>query len=516
MEKSKKETKKLFIYPILLGIYPSLYLLAQNLAEIQVADAFRVLFFSILISTAFYLAVFLIIKNRHLSALLSSLVLLLFYSYGHLYFFFKENLIFGFDLSRIRYLIPLYLLLLVICVWLLVKFKDRLSTISNGISVFSVIVLAFPVFQIGGYFLKQDQYVDLIPEVMIQNNSSITYPDIYYIVLDGYSRTDVLMDQFGYDNSPFMQSLIDLDFYIAQCSQANYSWTLPSLASTLNMAYLDKGSGNTEVSYSDDEMYSLIDNNRVRETLEGLGYSIIAFENGFNWLHWYDADQYLSAVGDEEGFLRLGLGMNSFELLMLETTALRIVLDANLIKSGGFSADIVSNPREIQRQRIEYTLDTLAEIPNTIGDQKFVYAHIVSPHDPYIYNANGEFLPQDPEDVEQAYIDQLHYLNGHILEMISALKESSSGEAIIIIQADHGAPIGWDKSDETLKLGILNAYYLPDLSMSSTLYDSISPVNTFRTIFKHYFGADLEIRPDVSVFGGSSPAIELPCEAAAN
>ena len=125
-------------------------------------------------------------------------------------------------------------------------------------------------------------------------------------------------------------------------------------------------------------------------------------------------------------------------------------------------------------------------------------------------------MSQKPEDIEQAYINQLHYLNELILETISELKENSRGEAIIIIQADHGAPIDWNGSDEILKLGILNAYYLPDLSMSSILYDSISPVNTFRIIFKHYFGADLEIQPDISVYGGSSPAIELPCEARDN
>ena len=42
---------------------------------------------------------------------------------------------------------------------------------------------------------------------------------------------------------------------------------------------------------------------------------------------------------------------------------------------------------------------------------------------------------------------------------------------------------------------ILNAYYLPG-DGSKKLYPSISPVNTFRVVFSHYFGADLDLLPD--------------------
>jgi hypothetical protein len=44
-------------------------------------------------------------------------------------------------------------------------------------------------------------------------------------------------------------------------------------------------------------------------------------------------------------------------------------------------------------------------------------------------------------------------------------------------------------------ISILNAYYLPGVD-SSQLYDSISPVNTFRLIFNTYFGEDYELLDD--------------------
>lgn len=48
---------------------------------------------------------------------------------------------------------------------------------------------------------------------------------------------------------------------------------------------------------------------------------------------------------------------------------------------------------------------------------------------------------------------------------------------------------------------ILNSYYLPGCDYSQ-LYDSITPVNTFRMVLNHYFGTDYEILEDRSYFSG--------------
>jgi len=39
-------------------------------------------------------------------------------------------------------------------------------------------------------------------------------PDIYYIILDAYTRTDVMKDKLGYDNNSFVNSLQDMGFYV--------------------------------------------------------------------------------------------------------------------------------------------------------------------------------------------------------------------------------------------------------------------------------------------------------------
>ena len=63
-------------------------------------------------------------------------------------------------------------------------------------------------------------------------------PDIYLIVLDGYAREDVLRQHYKFDNSAFLDGLRGRGFQVSGASTANYNWTFLSLASFLNMDYL--------------------------------------------------------------------------------------------------------------------------------------------------------------------------------------------------------------------------------------------------------------------------------------
>ena len=57
-------------------------------------------------------------------------------------------------------------------------------------------------------------------------------PNIYWIVLDGYPRQDVLAEDFKFDNSGFIQSLRGLDFTVLGRSRANFPATINSISST--------------------------------------------------------------------------------------------------------------------------------------------------------------------------------------------------------------------------------------------------------------------------------------------
>jgi hypothetical protein len=48
------------------------------------------------------------------------------------------------------------------------------------------------------------------------------FPDIYYVILDGYARADILDELYGYDNSRFLDYLERHGFFVAETSHSNY------------------------------------------------------------------------------------------------------------------------------------------------------------------------------------------------------------------------------------------------------------------------------------------------------
>jgi len=107
------------------------------------------------------------------------------------------------------------------------------------------------------------------------------------------------------------------------------------------------------------------------------------------------------------------------------------------------------------------------------------------------------------------YLEQLIFTNSKLEEIIDSLLEKSPIPPIIILQADHGpGPYWYDSSkDSNMLYGeyskdefkertrILNAYYFP-AGGDQVLYDTISPVNTFRVLFNYYFHTDFKVLED--------------------
>jgi hypothetical protein len=117
-----------------------------------------------------------------------------------------------------------------------------------------------------------------------------------------------------------------------------------------------------------------------------------------------------------------------------------------------------------------------------------------------LHGANPAALPE----YILRYRDQLAFLNTKILEAVDAILRGSAAPPVIVVQGDHGsrAYTDFDRPEASYfkeNLAILNAYHLPG-GAASLAYPAISPVNTFRLIFKYYFGADLDLLEDRSAW----------------
>ncbi|MCH7951972.1 sulfatase-like hydrolase/transferase [Patescibacteria group bacterium] len=483
--------KQLVIHPFLFAIYPVLFLYSINVWQTTPPVILRPLTIVLGTTALTWLLLRYLLKDNLKAAMMTSITLLLFFSYGHVHDALLNR---GLMIGKNRFLLPSWGVLFLWGSFLVLRARRHLSMVTRALNIVAATLIVLTLFSIGEWaFTKMKPLEIRVEAESIELTMPDDPPDIYYIVLDGYMRSDILKEVLGHDNSEFTDYLENRGFYVASESRSNYPYTMLSLASSLNMEYVNFLSDTVGTASRDvTATYPLIQANSVGELLQSIGYRYV--QVGTLW----PATNY-SGIADEILTWRDIGQEEQFFSLLAETTVLQPLLRER---------------RDDDRQAILFAFDRIAQQGNR-EQPTLVFAHIVSPHPPYVFGTYGEPVGQPeggwtPEGTQHAYLNQLLFINHKLEELITKLLAQSEVAPIIVLQSDHGWAwaVGWDlypkiAPDEVFDLeqvfGILNAYYLPD-DGDEGLYSSISPVNSFRLIFNTYFGANLDLHPDESYF----------------
>ena len=313
-------------------------------------------------------------------------------------------------------------------------------------------------------------------------------PDVYVIVLDGYAREDVLAQHYGFDNSEFLNSLASRGFQTGAASTANYHWTFLSLASTLNMDYVQPlmGEAISPRTESRAAVYDAIRNNAVMRFLRDRGYRTFHLQSTWGaTLHNRYADVDVPCHGS-----------------VFKDEFMRVFAEASWLKI--FHARASADLAECYLSNF----DNLAAISSQPGP-KFVFAHFLPPHHPYVFDRSGavvdhvtvsnqfDFQRRLWEKREQ-YLDQLVFVNRRITEAVDTILRASRRAPVIVLMSDHGPNIerGMD-AEEVLRVRFANlsALLLPE-APPGLIPPSASLVNLYRRILNHYFRTELAILPD--------------------
>ena len=324
-------------------------------------------------------------------------------------------------------------------------------------------------------------------------------PDIYYIVLDGYGREDILGEYYKFDNSDVVDYLESRSFVVPANVRSNYHRTVLSISSTLNMNYISELVPELQ---NRDTYYwwlltPLIDHSDVREMLETVGYRSYSIATGWSITDNPTTDVYYQPSQ---------LVIDDFESYMLSVTPLRILFP--------YLSRYLHTPTfDKYRELILYNFTTLSEISKE-SDHKFVFAHITSPHPPFVFGENGEsltpsyrlsytdgnYITLTDDEYRVGYVNQTKYLNKKIEALVDDILKNSNTPPIIIFQADHGPGMLTDfrsSADTCLRerFSPFAAYYLPGVDPNDIPQD-ITPVNLFRIVFNEYFGTDFALLPN--------------------
>jgi hypothetical protein len=507
------------IHPILFAIFPVLSIFAVNSINILPGDvavsALIVLFVSVLI----WLGIHAILHDKNKAAILTSVFLFLFFSYRNLLFA-VTNLFYLLGLDKIVYqnsdsksILWIWLLvmfcLFALFTWKFLKSKWNLEIITKYLNIVSIALIAMVFVSMGielvstgrestaAYLSFDQKWADEIAnEPCRLKKTAEKPPDIYYIILDEFGRDDVLSDLYGVDNSRLISFLNREGFFVAEDSRANYTHTSLALSSYLNFDYLNRISAETGLyAMKEKHLKTLISDNRTFHQLKCLGYDVISFNSGFSYTEDIPSDTRYAA----------GWSPTDMETLLINNSPLALFLtDAQF---------------DWHRGRVLYTLKTLSDLGPS-DKPRIIFAHIVSPHPPFLFGENGE--PVNPRNLyslddgltlvgsnsreayRTGYAGQVTFLSQKVQETIQGILKNSETPPIIVIQGDHGPASEYDNqnlqnTNVWERMSIFNAYYLPGKG-NSALYNGITPVNTFRVIFNTYFDGGYAMLPDISYF----------------
>jgi len=519
MNMETKKNSKIF-HPFLIAFFPIMAIYSVNIGLIQLE---QFIFPTILIvgsALLFFLCLKYILKNGKKAALIVTLAFIIFFSFGHIYNMLNQVSIGDTDLGSNRTLLPIFVISFGIGSFLIIRTKRTLDNATSIVNTISIVFITVIVAMVGietfgcdecliqqtyslGIFSNQIMDSPLyFEEHSFSVSESDSLPNVYYIILDGYPRNDVLKKHLDFDNSEFINFLKQREFYVAENSYSNYSLSSTSIPATMNMNYINFLADELgEDSRSYDPLlgkdFGLYADNQVIKNFKSMGYKVAKIGSVPMYLH-------------EIPLADLSSCYKSIHLM--DNRLFDTVARTSMI---GYFIERWSE--DLQRQIIICAFEELPKISSYYEEPVFVWSHIMLPHFPLIFGANGEpvtpgeslLVMNNPHvfegtdsswNIKQQFLQQLQFANKKSMELVDKILENEK-QSIIIIQSDHGSAFDVNLHDPTdddvhQRLSNINAIYFPDEKPREILMNDTTNVNTFRIVFNSYFGSDYDILED--------------------
>jgi len=336
----------------------------------------------------------------------------------------------------------------------------------------------------------------------VQAVSGVVKPDIWFLLLDGLGNPAFVEQGFGLDKSLYSDVLLRRGFRIPDTSFSNYQQTGLSVSATWNVAHIPILLDVPDTSSHDRRvLYDLIGNSRVLRALRDLGYNTVQLPSSYPMTRLRHADATLEPRF-APSFVEFAI-LNKSVLPLAQTLLGREPADLSFA---------------LRRRNLRFFFDELptarAAVP--AGEPALVFAHIMAPHPPFVFTADGG--ARSPEEMFQfydgshwldlhgwsgsrypeKYSDQATYVMKRLGEVVDGILSRATRPTVIIIQGDHGpgSRLDWERprhSDHRERFGIFNAWYLPR-GMEVDLPEGITAMDTFPILFRTLFGIELPLQ----------------------
>jgi hypothetical protein len=485
---------------LLLGAYPALFLYAQNVDDQVTLDPLWVpLVICVAGAAALLVGLFALRRDWARAGLMASVVLAVFFSFGHVWNEVDEVL------DQKWVLAVVWLVWGVALIGLAWRGGSWVKSVTQALNVVVTLLVLLNLMSIGGYLAETRVFAGVNGELPSVRVGDAGRPDVYYIVFDRYAGEETLREFYDFDNTPFLEALEERGFSVAHDSWANYFKTALSMFGTLTMEHIDSDRWNGSNPDTFGPIHAALQARMaVPATFKALGYEYVHIAN------WW---QPTSSNVDADVIYRY-TQETEFGTILFNTTLVGALLPG---------AETDDQPEQIQgmdlqRAHVLTGFNALLEASRRPGPT-FTLAHLTTPHPPYAFNVDGSKPTQaqrESRSSQEEYVIEVEYTNKRALEVIDAIidnVEPGQPDPIIILQTDEGPfpprfaqpnseNFQWlEATDQEIawKFNILTAYRLPGVDDAAEGFnDRTSPVNAFRILFNAYFDAGLELLPDVT------------------
>ncbi len=486
------------LYPLLLAIHYPLYLMASDLGMTDVQAALRPAIAGFLVALLLTALSGAVLRDIYRGALCTTLIVILVYHFDRLQIFFNATI------GRLSGPLPDVLLLavllvLAILIVMLARPGPNLTRIAN---VIAGVMLALPL----ATLLWQEAEADdaTVRTLAAEQRDSLlaaarpvgSLPNIVHVVLDAYSRQDVLTNLYGFDNTPFLDSLRRLNFAVADRATTPYNQTMLAMTSVLSTDYLDPQAPLPPGVSLRRSLRKQLQDNPVMGALSRLGYQTAALDVRYDPIRMDQVDRLLGRHWISN------FGMTTLERSLLHRLALRL----------GFVE--ASLPRDMFETPYERELTS----------PFFLYVHALAPHPPFDVNRHGE--PMEPEGgwrgladgshftdgnperrriYRDGYVEKLQFTNQLVLAYLTRLVQEVPDPKVILVHGDHGGGMQFDQNSleytcAAERFSPLLAVYASDGRLQQALPPDLNLVNLYRVVFNTYIGTQLPLLPAQSTF----------------
>lgn len=487
VDKLKKHPFFVILIPVFFVLHGFLY----YFGFIGLKEAALLAFIYCTGSAVLYFALWLLFRRKGAkAALVAAYLLMSFFFFGAV----KDFLFRHFPLiSRYSFLLSAMILTLLLVVWMVNKTSTPGRVVFLLNLLFSLYII-IDVVILAGYYVHPPANKFSVTTgngAVYKPVAGTSRPDIYFLIFDEYASSLSLKEIYGYSND-IDSYLGEKGFRVLPGSFANYNYTPASIASILNMSFINGLRDSTVLTAKDmNYCFGLIKNNEVNKFLIGLGYEIVNCSH-FNLL--------TSPVTVDDPILPVKTGLITDNTL------------SSKIKRDIFG-DINWNPFQKLMPGRKVNLDQSNQhLLTMIREQSrkkkshpvFVFGHLYMPHDPYLYDKNNRIrdlssIHKDYLHPSLSYLEYLTHVNLEMKNLLDTIRYNTGNKAVVIVMGDHGFRGSYIKQNLHHNYQNLNAVYFPGKDYH-LFYDSISGVNQFKIVFNTLFNQSIPLLKDSTIF----------------